>query len=98
MGTDSDAEAFHATIHNGHGSVWQHWKTHFAQPYAKVPGLEPLPAVYDRPENSTGHVSSDYGGVGTSLSTNDQATAGRIGRTSPKMKGRPVISHQGVAR
>lgn len=97
-GTGSSAEAFHATIHSGQGSIWQHWQTHFAQPYAKVPGLEPLPVVYARPDSDAMPPLPDDSGGALDQPGASSAVGGRRKRPTLGLKGRPVINGQGVAR
>ena len=93
VSTGSDAEAFHATVHNGSGSVWQHWREHFAEPYASTPGLEPLPAVYARPVSSSAAVARR--GIDEAQRPGSDATPQR---NTPCMKGKPSLNVQGVAR
>jgi len=99
VGTGSDAEAFHATIHNDRGSVWQHWRQHFAEPYASVPGLEPLSIVYSRPEN---HYSASDRNTVVGEGIPAPQISGSVGtdrrRQSPCMKGKPRLTIQGVSR
>ncbi len=86
----SDAEAFHAMV-NGQGDVWQYYTKHFAEPYALVPGLEPLPAVYSRPDQSA-----------SSTANNDEqsklpSSSGGRTRMRKCLKGKPQLIASGVS-
>lgn len=92
VGTVSDAEAVHATVHNGGGSIWQHWREHFAEPCASTPGLEPLPTVYARPAPSLTAVAKR--GADEAQRTEPGASPQR---NTPCMKGKPSLNVQGVS-
>lgn len=84
-GRDSDAEVFNKTA-QGHGNVWEHWKKHFADEYARSPSLEAVHVLYSR---------HDPGSTGPQAALDQEASKSSPGRYNPSMK--VSLSNQGVA-